>query len=314
MTPHRIDTHHHIYPPDYLAVAAEPVRRVTHAHFARIAKWTPQESIDAMDRAGIASAVISMSAPGIWLDDGAQAVALARACNDYSARLRTDHKGRFGVFASLPLPDIAASLREIAYACDELGVDGFGLMTNTGDKWPGDPTFAEVYYELNRRTAVVYFHPAAATAIDGILPDIPAPMIEFPHDTTRAIVSLLFSGTLARCPDIKFIFSHGGGTLPMLAGRIAGVAKNRPDLSAQVPNGVMHELRKLYYDIAGVSHPIAFRAALDLVGPSQLLFGTDYPFWPTELAVSGLATFGLDPAAVRAIERDNAAALLPRLA
>jgi 6-methylsalicylate decarboxylase len=137
-----------------------------------------------------------------------------------------------------------------------LGVDGFGLVTNYGDKWPGDKIFAPVFDELNRRKAVVYFHPTESPAFENILPDIPSPMIEFPFDTTRAITSLLFGGTLSRCSDIRYIFSHGGGALPMLAARIASIAKNRKDLSARVPNGVMPELQKLYYDIAGINHPI----------------------------------------------------------
>jgi predicted TIM-barrel fold metal-dependent hydrolase len=207
-----------------------------------------------------------------------------------------------------------ASLREIDRALDTLGAVGFGLVTNYGDKWPGDKTFAPVFDALDRRKAVVYFHPTDSPAFDGILPDVPSPMIEFPFDTTRAIVSLLFSGTFTRCADIRWIFSHGGGALPMLAARIAGIAKNRKDLSARVPNGVMPELKKLYYDIAGISDPIPFNAIRELVGPSQLLFGTDYPFWPPQVAIATLAEFGMSAAERERIERGNALGLMPALA
>jgi predicted TIM-barrel fold metal-dependent hydrolase len=139
-------------------------------------------------------------------------------------------------------------------------------------------------------------------------------MIEFPFDTTRAIVSLLFGGTFGRCTDIRYIFSHGGGALPMLAARIARVAGNRKDLSAQVPNGVMPVLRSLYYDIAGINHPIPFNAIRDLVGASQLLFGTDYPFWSPSVAVAILDDLGATRAQRQAIERDNALGLIPQLA
>src|SRR5262249_29474516 len=156
----------------------------------------------------------------------------------------------------------------------------------------------------NRRKAVVYFHPTESPAFENILPDIPPPMIEFPFDTTRAIVSLLFGGTLTRCTDIRYIFSHGGCALPMLAARIARIAKNRNDFSGRMPNGLMPELKKLYYDTAVINHAIPFNAIRDLVGTSQILFGTDYPFWPPSVAVSVLSELGVAPADRQRIERD----------
>jgi len=309
----RIDTHHHIYPPKYLADAGEHIRRATHVHFPRISQWTPAQSVEAMDRDGIAAAIVSIS-PSLWFGDIAATRKIARDWNEYAAEMARDHRGRFGIFAALPLPDVEASLKEIEYALDVLKVDGFGLVTNYGDKWPGDKAFAPVFDELNRRKAVVYFHPTESPAFENILPDIPPPMIEFPFDTTRAIVSLLFGGTLSRCADIRYIFSHGGGALPMLAARIASVAKNRKDLSARVPTGVLPELKKLYYDIAGINHAIPFNAIRELVGTSQLLFGTDFPFWAPSVAVSILGELAVPPADRQKIERDNARALLPRFA
>jgi predicted TIM-barrel fold metal-dependent hydrolase len=313
MTPGRIDTHHHIYPPKYLADAHDQIARATHVHFPRIAAWTPAQSLEAMEHDGIATAIASIS-PSLWFGDLAATRKIAREWNEYAADLARDHRGRFAVFAALPLPDVEASLREIEHALDHLGAVGFGLVTNYGDKWPGDKTFAPVFDELNRRKAVVYFHPTDSPAFDGILPDVPSPMIEFPFDSTRAIVSLLFGGTFTRCADIRWIFSHGGGALPMLAARIAGIAKNRKDLSARVPNGVLPELRKLYYDIAGVIDPIPFNAIRSLVGSSQLLFGTDYPFWSPNVAVKVLDDLGVAGAERASIERGNALKLIPQLA
>ena len=312
MTPGRIDSHHHIYPPKYLADAGEHIARATHVHFPRIQQWTPSQSLEVMDRDGIATSIVSIS-PSLWFGDLAATRKIAREWNEYAADLVRDHPGRFAVFAALPLPDVDASLREIDYALDTLGAVGFGLVTNYGDKWPGDKTFAPVFDELNRRKAVAYFHPTESPKFEGILPDVPSPMIEFPFDTTRAIVSLLFGGTLTRCADIRYIFSHGGGALPMLAARIAGIANNRKDLTARVPNGVMAELKKLFYDIAGINHAIPFNAIRELVGTSQLLFGTDYPFWSPQVAVSVLTDLGVPPADRQRIERDNALGLMPAL-
>ncbi len=309
----RIDTHHHIYPKRYLADAEDAIRRGTHVHFPRIAQWTPSQSLDAMDRTGIATAIVSIS-PSIWFGDIALTRKIAREWNEYAAELAHDHPGRFGVFAGLPLPDVEASLREIEHALDTLGAVGFGLATNYGDKWPGDEAFAPVFDELERRKAVVYFHPTEAPAFENILAGVPSPMIEVPFDTTRAIASLLFGGTFSRCAGIRYVFSHGGGALPMLASRIARIVSNRKDLAAKVPEGVMTALQRLYYDIAGIDHPIPFNAIRALVGPSRLLFGTDFPFWPPQVAVDILDELGVADGDRQNIERENARALLTTLA
>lgn len=316
-SPHRIDVHHHILPPDYVrAVGDERIGPLIVA--GKTPVWTPQHSIDAMDRNGIATAVTSMSAPGVWFGDLEMTRKLTRHCNDYAARMRQDHPGRFGVFACLPLPDVEGSMREIAYALDELKADGIGLLTNCDGKYPGDPAFAPVFDELNRRGAVVYFHPAAAPCACAHAHNlaVPAATLEFPFDTTKAVTSLLFGGTFARCRDIRFIFSHAGGTIPFLAERIARL-EARPEFRASVPDGVLFELKRLFYDTALSANRLAFSALLALVEPGQVLFGSDYPFAPEKTmtdSVKGLTELGLAPEVLQGIERDHALALLQRLA
>jgi predicted TIM-barrel fold metal-dependent hydrolase len=314
MTPHRIDTHHHPYPPEYIEKIRDVLKRTTHAFYDRLTQWKPTQAIEAMDRSGIAVSVLSIATPSVWLGDAAASRVLARECNDYAARMQSDHRGRFGHFASLPLPDVEGSLREIEYAYDTLKADGIALTTNYDDKYPGEEAYAPVFDELNRRKAVVYFHPTAASFAFNRVKDIPPPTIEFPFDTTRTITSLLFSGTLSRCPDIRWIFSHGGGALGMVANRLAGLARNRPELAARVPNGVKHELSKLYVDVVGVTSPGALQAILDVVPMSNLLFGTDYPFWKPEETIEGLAGLKLSAADLAAIESGNARRILPALA
>jgi predicted TIM-barrel fold metal-dependent hydrolase len=219
---YRIDTHHHIFPPKWLAEERERIL----ADAAAVPReqqlaWSPAAAIEAMDRVGTATAIVSVSSPGVCFGNQEQSRRLARACNDYGADLVRDHKGRFGMFAVIPLPDVEGSLREIEYALDVLKLDGIGLMTNYGEVWPGKPEFAPVFDELNRRKTIVYFHPTAPPCCTDLVPNVVRQLIEFPTDTTRCITDLLFSGTFSRCPDIRFIFSHGGGTLPMLAARIA---------------------------------------------------------------------------------------------
>jgi len=313
MAPHRIDTHNHPYPPAYIAKTGDVLKHTTHAFYDRLTKWQPSQTIEAMDKSGIAVSVLSISTPSVWLGDARASRIFARECNDDAAKMQADYKGRFGHFAALPLPDTDGCLKEIEYVFDALKADGIALTTNYADKYPGDGAFAAVFDELNRRNAVVYFHPTAASFAFNVVPNIPPPTIEFPFDTTRAITSLLFGGTLHRCPNIKWIFSHGGGALGMVANRLAGLAKNRPELSARVPNGVMHELSKLYVDVVGVTTPGALRAVLDIVPMSHLLFGSDYPFWAPETTIDGLAGLKLSAADLHAIERDNALKLLPGL-
>ena len=311
---HRIDTHHHIVPPSYLAKRRAEIFDVAHVHSPKMASWTPAAAIEAMDGSAIATAITSISSPGVWFGDAFDARTLARECNEYAADMARDHPGRFGLFAALPLPDVVGSLREIEYAFDVLHADGIGLMTNYGSVWPGDPKLAAVFDELDRRKAVVYFHPHAADFCSGLLPGIPAATVEFPFDTTRAIVTLLYNGTFSRCPNIRFIFSHAGGALPMLAGRIGAIATTRKEIAARMPNGADYEFKRLYYDIVNASNRVSFNAIRDLVGVSQLLFGTDFPFWPPQMWVDQLAQLGLNADEVRAIERDNALSLMPRFA
>ena len=309
-SPRRIDTHHHFIPPRYLAaVGAEAIGRTLVS--GRAPEWTPQHSIDAMDRHGIATAVVSISAPG-FVCEHAERPDLCRACNDYAAKMRGDFPDRFGNFAALPLPDIDASLNEIERACGDLKAEGIGLLTNYDGVYLGDARFAAVFDELNRRAAVVYVHPAEGCACG---PDLPPATLEYPFDTTRAVASLLFGGTFNRCRDIKFIFSHAGGTIPFVADRIARLER-RPDVAKQVPDGVIATLQRLYYDTALSANQRAMDTLLSLVPVQQVVFGSDYPYAPEEAmagTVKGLAALGLAEVELLAIERGNALRLLPKL-
>lgn len=310
--PHRIDVHHHILPQRWLA--EERARMSGRAmDFDMVAQWTPAMSLDAMDRNGIATTVTSISTVIVRPNDPDAAHGLARECNEFAARLTQDHPGRFGMFALLPLPHIDRCLEEIEYAADTLHCDGFKLQTSYEDKWPGDPAFAPVFDELNRRKAAIFFHPTVPGCCTNLLPDLNPPLVEYPFDTTRAILSLVFGGTVTRCPDIRFIFAHGGGTIPMLAHRVANLVNVRKDLAARLPQGAISEFRKLYFDVVSATNPPAMAAILKLTTVSRLLFGTDTPYMRGEFTVSHLGELGLDAADIRAIECDNALALMPSL-
>ena len=248
--PQRIDVHHHFSPPKWIAeVKGRELLQPANTN------WTPDKSIEDMDKGGVAAAVVSVTNPGLWFGDPAMTRRLARDCNDYGAKLVQDHPKRFGLFAATPMPDIDATLREIEYAYDQLKADGIHFFTSYGDVWFGNPRFTPVMEELNRRKAVIHIHPTAPNCCKNLIPDVPAGVMEYGTDTTRAILGVMFSGTAVRFPDIRYIWSHGGGTAPFLAGRIEGSATRLKDREQRLPNGAMHELRKFYYDTAGAANP-----------------------------------------------------------
>ena len=306
-----IDVHHHFYPPAYVQMQ----KNYQGARIApAIVNWTTARSIEQMDKNGVRAALISLaSTPGVWFGGTPeQAAKTVRICHDYAAEMQRDYPGRFGIFAPLSMLDTNATLKEIEYAFDSLKADGINLQTNYGDKWLGDPLYKPVLEELNRRKAVVFVHPLAAACCGRLSVGAFPAVIEVPHDTTRTITSLLLSGSLARYRDIKWIFSHGGGTIPMLAGRIEGFYGHNRKAKEFAPDGIFNEFARLYYDTANVTSAPAMAALLKLVSASQITYGTDYPYFAVDQN-KDFAQLGLSAADVQAIESGNATRLIPRL-
>jgi predicted TIM-barrel fold metal-dependent hydrolase len=278
-----------------------------------LAAWTPEKSLEDMNGAGVSTSMISIAPAGNPFSDPATATRLTHESNEYIARLVTDHPGRFGLFAAVPLPNIGASLLEIAYALDTLKADGIAMFTSYGDKWLGDPAFNPVFEELNRRRAVVYTHPATASCCGNLLPDVGDGIIEWGTDTTRAIARLVFGGAASRYPDVRLIFSHAGGTMPFLVERFVNMARSA-QFAPQFPEGFLGVARKFYYDTAQTANPAAMSALSKVVPLSQIVFGTDFPFRNAAEHVKGLMECGVfTPADLQAIDRRNVLTLLPRI-
>jgi len=315
----RIDVQSHFLPPDYLAALRNAGIRDVDGY--PLPQWTVDSGLAAMDQNGIGAAVLSVSSPALHFVDGDAARELARSVNESARALITAHPDRFGAFALLPLPDVDASLREIAHALDTLGLDGVGVLTNYAGAYLGDRRFAPLFDELQRRKAVVFIHPTQPPGFARLSLGLPAPVLEYPFDSTRAINSLILSGTLSRCPDIRFIVSHGGGTIPYLAPRFAPFMAAKPgeppDLVGPGSKEVMEMLRRLYFDLTASTHHGALSAMLQLMPPSQLLLGFDFPFMPPATiapVIASLESFeGLSSDDQQAIASGSARRLLPKV-
>jgi predicted TIM-barrel fold metal-dependent hydrolase len=315
--PKRIDVHHHILPPNF--VSALNSLSIPWTGGPEVPSWSLQQAHDMMGAMGIDAAVASPS-PGVyWGGDTAFAVKLARETNEFVADVVRDDPEHFGGFATVPLPDVDASLEELEYAYDTLGLDGVVLYTSQGDRYLGDRSYDPFFEELDRRKAVVFIHPTTIPpGADATGLTIPFGVAEFTFDTTRAVMNMLYSGTLERYPSIRYIVSHAGGTIPYLAWRIAG-ASYLPELRDRAPKtDGLALLQKLYYDTALSTSEFVFGALKEFVPMSQVLFGSDFPYIGP--AVLQAERYGLenskvlDDAARAAIDRGNALTLFPRFA
>lgn len=313
----RIDVHHHMLPP-VIDLWKNPR---SFPNYPVGFNWSPEVSLEAMDKYGTETAVLSVTGLGpsyadLYYDGTDRARGLVRQMNEFGAKAMSDHPKRFGFFACLPVPNQDAALKEIEYAFDTLKADGVMFFSSIGDQHPGDPVFLPVFEELNRRKAVVFFHPTVPHCCRNATAGVPDTTAEFDFDTTRAILSLLFNGVIARCPDIRFIVNHSGAAVPVLSGRIKDIA--RGDRAKFIPGGsagALDEMRKLYFECAHATYAAPIAAVTKFAPPTQLLFGTDFPVWPYTTTIDPFNETEPElPADVQhAMDRGNAERLFPRL-
>lgn len=309
----KIDVHAHYLPESYRAA----LRAAGHDQpdgFPQIPEWSAAEHVAAMDRLGIATSLLSISSPGVFFGDAKAARDLAREMNEAGRRAVVDHPGRFGLFAALPLPDVEASLAEIAHCCDRLDVNGFALLTNVGGTYLGDASFEPVFRELNRRRARVFLHPTSPACWQQTSLGRPRPMLEFLFDTTRAVVDLVLNGTIARHPDLELIVPHAGATLPMIVDRVSVFAML---LQVDPAVDVLRDVARLHYDLAGFPLPRQLDALLTITALEHLHYGSDYPFTPefaAAMSAERLAAVGERPGALVEALRANTERLFPALA
>lgn len=303
-----VDVHFHLMPPAFLrdAPASADVLRGNQ----RVMNWSPESAVQEMDRVGISRAILSFPQPAMWRSDVAAQRELARLSNDYFAQVAREYPGRFGLFAGLPpLTDVEGALTEIARGLDVLGAAGVRVMTSYQDRWLGDAAFEPVWRELDQRAAVVFVHPDIAACCRN-LTAVPFGYAELPLDTGRTAASLWYGGVLERYPRIRFVLSHGGGALPMIAGRLDNFG--RPTEGGASAHDAIASFQRLYVDTANALSPAALSGLKALVGAQNVLFGSDAPFIDIEPQVAALRQAGLGAAELRAIAHENADLLLMR--
>ena len=298
----RIDVHHHVVPPQY-ADDSMPIK-------------VPnlEAQLQSMDNWRIRTAITSLT-PRVSLKNMHRLREVARTCNEFQARMALEHPARFGSFALLPLPDVDGALEEITYALDILHLDGVGLFSSVNDRYLGDPLFDPVFDELNRRNAVIFIHPTHCEAPAATNLGAPPFVVEYVFDTTRAIVNLVFTGTLKRFPDIRLIIAHGGGTVPFITQRISMLEGHR---HAKGVADILPTLRSLYYEIASTTAVYALRSLQELGDPTHILWGSDLPFVYGERLQEEVDLWekydGFSADERRAMEELNALQLFPRFA
>lgn len=308
----KIDFHHHFFSPAWVKLVETKHSVKPVLGFDQFKSYSVAHDIESMDKGNVEKAFLSVTQPGVWFGDRAETRRASRELNEYAARLKSDYKGRYGHFAVIPLPDVEGGLKEIEYAFDTLKADGVGLLSSYDDMWLGDKSFAPVWQELNRRKAVVYTHATAPGCCSwdfqpGILPTF----VELGSDLARAMVSLIQSGTAKATPDIRYVWSHGGGSIwsqRYLTGETTASLASRAPADSR-----LHHFRRFFYDTAAAADAIHMGTLKMIVPMSQVVFGSDYPWAEPTRITAGLQSSGLTPAELQAVYRDNAFGLMPEL-
>lgn len=296
MEPTLIDVHAHFLLPEYVA-AAERAGHLRPDGMPGWPEWTVQRHLELMDGTGIAKSVLSVSSPGVHFGDDFRARVLARRVNEAAAELGRDYPGRFGFFASLPLPDAEGALVEAQYALDVLHADGVVLTSNAGGQYPGDPSWDQLWWELNDRAAVVFLHPTSPPQWRQVALDRPRPMIEFLFDSARAVADLALTGIFSRYPNVQFIVTHAGGVLPLLGDRLDYFRETYATAVSDELPSVTSQLKELWYDVAGTPVPQHLPVLESMAGPDRLLYGSDHCFTPIETITAQLAALDNSPLA-----------------
>ena len=273
------DIHEHYVPDCYKQALLEHGTKGIESDGLPTPDWSVEKQLKFMDKMNIKTAFISLASPHPYWGDNKETVELVRKINDEGAAIVSKYPDRFKLFATLPLPNIENSIKEINYAYDELHAVGIKLPTSVDGVYLGDKKFESIFEELNKRKAIVVLHPVQTLNLpDSAIKEYPPAMALYLNETTIAVLNLIYSGALEKYPDIKFIIPHGGSLLPSLSDRLEGFQKLAESKSKNKISSVKIYLNKFYYDLAGFAVPNQLYGLLNMTDSSHLLYGSDYPY------------------------------------
>ncbi|MCO5972800.1 amidohydrolase family protein [Actinoallomurus soli] len=310
-----VDVHAHFVTDEYVA-AARAAGHLRPDGMPGWPRWDAAAHLELMDEWGVATSILSISSPGTHFGNDRAARALCREVNDVGAGVAREHPGRFGHFASLPLPDVEGALAEASRALDELSSWGVAVVTNAGGRYLGAIEYEPLWAELDRRRAVVFVHPTSPCCGEALSLGRPRPMMEFIFDSARAAADLVFGGVITRYPGIQWIFTHGGGSLPLLADRMELFRTVFLGGAGDAPT-VQEQLAGLWWDMAGTPFPRQIPALVDAFGSRRILYGSDYCWTPaagTAAQVASIDGAEQPPGTTwRALTTRNSSRLFPAL-
>ncbi|KAL0476004.1 hypothetical protein QR685DRAFT_541219 [Neurospora intermedia] len=330
MATQRIDVHHHFVPEFYAQAlrdhGGDPSGWPT-------PDWSLEKDLSFNDEQRVSFAFLTITAPGADILPLVEQAGFCRQANQAAAEICAAHPTRYGFFATIPsLLDPEAAHKEIIHALDELHADGIILYTRYGsdNHYLGHPDFRSTWDLLNQRRATVFVHPTHPVDTHWVNPSLPQPMIDYPHETTRAAVDLIVSGIMREFTDVKIILSHAGGTLPYLALRPAAVLPYLPPLIAppvaaaqeghptDVTNQFLEDARRFYYDTALSTGSLTLSLLKEFAKPDHVLYGSDFPYAPSPVIadmIARLDRYGAenDEAFVQSVASEAALKLFPRL-
>jgi aminocarboxymuconate-semialdehyde decarboxylase len=321
-----IDIHNHYYPPRYLAEVERGGSRVRIGYDAqdRLLIHYPgdynvvvrghrdlDERVRVMDENGVAMQAISLTTPGVHIEDTRRGIELARVVNEEFAQATARYPGRFAALAALPLHDPDAAVRELERAVTQLGHHGALLFSNINGRSLDQPEYFPLFEKLAALQVPALLHPTNPATLGALADYRLTAIVGFLFDTTAAVMRLVFAGVLERLPALRLIVGHLGGTIPYVAERADRAFEAYDECRAYISRAPSEYFRRLYYDTVNFN-PDALRLALAFAGAQQLVFGSDYPHQvgSTGSALAAVRALDISPQERDAILGGNAERLL----
>ncbi len=287
----KIDVHNHFYPRRYLEALKSSSRCATVTvddqgrtlvnyagdyNVVDPSHVDPAARIQAMDDAGIDMEILSLTTPGVHLEERDLAVEISRVVNDAMAELVARYPTRFRAFATLPMQDPGASIEEFDRAVRRLGLVGAQIFTSVGERTVDSRDYWPLYELAQELDAPFFVHPTSPPGTEGMQDYRLVALVGFCMDTTLAASRLVFSGAMEQFPRLKIILSHLGGAVPYLAERVERGWLAYPECQVNIRRSPIDYFKRMYLDTVNFD-PNALMCGLGFAGPDRLLLGSDHP-------------------------------------